>query len=400
MPFQTRAEALEERKMKRSNGSAILVISLGLCLGASPAQAAGWEDTFDVSDATSLATYIPKPATRILVARGGSAGAEIDSCASALQAALRRCSGVKLVMDDYPLGGLSKGDDQSIVRKAISMPIDLVAVVRVFPGADRGQPSGVITMYDRSARAVSALSATKGEAIPSFKKTEVVAPGQGVSAAAVASVSTVIKTTSKHLKSSETEYKRRRVWFNTTTAVNLQTGQIVGRWTIPLVGESATPLEGADFYRYVGREDLAKRYRNNTIVKYSLMIPGYALFLTGTTLGTLYFIKGSSSVSELTPDEQESQKNLGLGLLIGCGVGGLVMGMVGSFWPSHPVNAQEAIQLAEGYNQGLKKQLGLEEEEEGATVAQQGDGDAQGLSLHLLPVIAPHTYGLGLGMRF
>src|SRR5690242_6451570 len=93
--------------------------------------AASWTDTFPPA---AVASYLDADGRRVLVAGAGEKTEPLRAASDAFATALRQSGRAKLVMDASPLGDLSQASDEQIVKKAQALPVELIAVVRVFPG--------------------------------------------------------------------------------------------------------------------------------------------------------------------------------------------------------------------------------------------------------------------------
>lgn len=107
-----------------------------------------------VSALEQLKANVDEP-VRILVAGVGAQGAE---AASALRRTLAGKEGVALVMGSEALGDLSGLDDQEVFRRARRMPVNLVAVVRLYPQGEGRPPMAVAPVYNRDGKSVVTLS--------------------------------------------------------------------------------------------------------------------------------------------------------------------------------------------------------------------------------------------------
>lgn len=92
---------------------------------------------------------------RILVAGAGADGKEAEA---ALRDTLAGKDGIALVMGSEALGDLSGLDDHKVFRRARRMPIDYVAVVRLYPQGDGRPAMAVVPVYDRDGKTVVTLT--------------------------------------------------------------------------------------------------------------------------------------------------------------------------------------------------------------------------------------------------
>jgi hypothetical protein len=102
-----------------------------ILLTAVLSQNAAWDTSFAPA---AVRTYLEGDAPSVLVAAAGVSSEDLTAAASALEKSVRQGKGVKLVMNALSLGDLSSASDTDIVKKAGMLPVDVVAVLRVFPG--------------------------------------------------------------------------------------------------------------------------------------------------------------------------------------------------------------------------------------------------------------------------
>src|SRR5690606_25352684 len=94
----------------------------------------------------------------LIVVVAGEKTAAATEAGKALADAARGTA--RLVMDDSSLGDVSALDDQAIVAKSQHLPVDRIAIVRVFPGASAD--TAVVTVYDKKATVLSSFSGESG----------------------------------------------------------------------------------------------------------------------------------------------------------------------------------------------------------------------------------------------
>lgn len=76
------------------------------------------------------------------------------------------------------------------------------------------------------------------------------------------------------VKDPREEYERSYVAFQDYALVHVGSGRQVGQGAVATQGKFKKPLEGADFYRAVGREDLAARYAQTNTLRWAMMVGG------------------------------------------------------------------------------------------------------------------------------
>jgi hypothetical protein len=365
----------------------LLAAILGLLAGL-PARAVDWSKAFGRE---SLETYLEGESLRILVAAGGESRPVLRSAAGELQKVLRACSKVRMVMSDDALGTLAGLDDRSIVGKAAGLPVDRVAVLRVFPGASAEEPTAVVTFYDREGKTLSAFTVEAGSRLVPRGSSE--SSGKGVGTRAAETVSKIIEGQKDAGDNAVEEYEKRKIWFADGGVINAATGQLVATWTVPYEGKYKKPIEGAEFYEKVGRPDLASSYRTRTGWRWGLMIAGYGAVLGGMTYGLAVGLSCSKK-GEYGICEERNYSAVYIGLAI-MGAGSIV-GFIGQlFINPHPVSAPEARELADKRNQRLREELGITENRRAS-----GSRASPAGVISLSPYVAPGGGGLLLGVSF
>jgi hypothetical protein len=178
-------------------------------------------------------------------------------------------------------------------------------------------------------------------------------------------------------------------------------------WTLPRQGKSRRPVEGEEFYRLVGRDDLLARYRENETKRTTVRVVGIAIALgvpliafatasrkdCGAEPATYdpNFASLSQQYSACTSHNDQAQMTSlvigGLGVAVGLGIA--VFG--GNSIEVHPIGAGEAQRLGDEYNKRLKEGLGLPDR--GPRVR---TSPAPVVAVSLLPVRGGGTVGLSL----
>ncbi len=110
---------------------------------------------------------------------------------------------------------------------------------------------------------------------------------------------------------------------------------------------SGKQLAGAEFYAYVDRPDLARRYEARTRQRWLLGGVGIGMFAIGTGL-TLSYIGVDGKPGE-------ALLGVGLGLMLGAAIPVAVAG----FRSPHPVSGREAAHLATQKNVRLRTELAM-----------------------------------------
>lgn len=334
--------------------------SLFLCalttLGTTPALAAGWEETFAPE---RVGSYVAEGAAVVVVAAGG-VGASQRQALRAFINGLRDSGRPRLVMDQKGLGKVDALGDEEIVQRCAELPVDAIAIMRLFPGARSASPTAVVTFYDRAGQVQGALSAQRGLELEAKAERPSDDASKGVRAEAAEAVAGIAKTQSKSKQQAVERFEKEVIWFEDMVAVNQQ-GQAVSSWSNVYRGKYKQPLSSEEFYEAVGRPDLAEEYRENAAMRSIVMVPGAVLGVVGLTAATFCWLP-------ILVEDQIGEQNV-MPAILGLGIGGgaatlvgLGMGMVGGWMPLDPVTPAEARELADTHNKGLATELGLLEE--------------------------------------
>jgi hypothetical protein len=164
-------------------------------------------------------------------------------------------------------------------------------------------------------------------------------------------------------------------------------------------GPYKKPVAGADFYRMVGRDDLAGRYARRKNLRRALIIGG----ATVAVAGTLYAVTGDDPDCGVFGDmeacyrddpdraerREEARRRVGTGLtMVALGA---VPVLVGAFINPHPVDVPTAHRLGHEYNQKLLGEATAPSRPERSTAR-----------VDISPYLTPDGHGAGviLGARF
>jgi hypothetical protein len=130
-----------------------------------------------------------------------------------------------------------------------------------------------------------------------------------------------------------------------------------------LQGESRRPLAGVDFYRAVGRDDLADQYRMNLVLRWTLI----GLGISGNVLGLVAVAIGPALFAPAHRNTTGAAGGQILPLLL-CGFGGSAGAVLGTgLWAGgvlldpHPIDLPATRELIDEYNKRLLGELSLDE---------------------------------------
>lgn len=288
--------------------------------------AAPWEATFEPSSTTS---YLDRPNAAVVVVSGGETSASSQAAAAAIVKALRAGRNTRLVMTGESVSVQPTDSDSAIVKRASVLPVDLVLVVRLFPGATE---TVVATLYDKAGAAVSAMAGTDGQPLPRKE-------GQLATTAGRDAVVAAVKTAG--------------VDDRVDAAFDDGDEHITFRKRDPEVAVfKRRALEGARFYQVVGEPTLADQYNGRVAAKVSTIVGGSLLLLTGAG----FFVFGDRRCAVLdaasyTCIQTRGPDPLATSLILGgIGLGSLIFGIAFS---SDPVGIEKRRELVKRHNDKL-----------------------------------------------
>jgi hypothetical protein len=160
------------------------------------------------------------------------------------------------------------------------------------------------------------------------------------------------------------------------------------------LGEAGEPIDGAAFYRAVGREDLADRYARRRAARTGLMWGGGIVALSAA-VPVLYL--GTSDCGE-EPGFCKDESGLLLALAGGMALGGAVAFLVGWKLDPHPVYPTVRRDLARSHNQRLGAAPPVPDE--AAEPDELRDAPAPAGAWLLVPTVGPSSAGLTLALTF
>jgi hypothetical protein len=329
--------------------NSLLVSLLALTAGAG----GSWSDSFD---SKTVATYLDSQGVSALVAAAGDPASSAKPAAKALITALRATGKTSVVADDGALGNLSGLSDDDIVAKARRGSASLVAIVRVFPGADAQPPTAVVTFYSvSSGKNLSAFTVAQGAPVASR------VAGSAVPSAAMESVSAVAQQSAPASNQSrDKELEQRGIWSQDQTMITVnQYGATTGvsRWTVFFRGKYGPQLSGGELYDYLGKPDLAASYRSRSTTRWSLIGGGLAGLVVGSGLATAsVVIPGPCNTKNSFTLACTGYQEPNVPALIGGGVlatAGFVVTMAGLFVDPNPVSIEETNRMVDQFNEQI-----------------------------------------------
>jgi hypothetical protein len=293
-----------------------------------------WTVTFDPA---ATASYLDRPNPAVLVVGAGESTTSSVAATAAIARALRSSGRARLVMTGESIAVRSADTDAEVVKKAAVLPVELVLVVRTFPGAAE---TAVATFYDKSGASVAALAGTLGQPLPH----------QARQVAATAGRDGVSATVKQHV-----EARDERITFGAGAMVNIRTGQVMSAWVTPIYRGAA--LNGARFYEVVGHPELAAQYRGRVGIKVILALVGAGALVAGPLIG-LVTSWDSSKCAIYDASSGGCLRTRGTSFLVPgliIGGAGLVSLLVGLILPANPVNAERRFELVEAHNKAVEE---------------------------------------------
>lgn len=337
--------------------SLFLVTTLSFSATVQAMAAPDWGRAFQPG---AVASHLPAGKTSLIVVGAGPSTPELQGATAAIEQALRKSGRAGLVMNASGLGPVDGLDDAAIVKKCAALPVESIAIARVFPGSDDGQPQAVVTLYGKNGELKSAFSGTAGGSATPAPSVE--AEGTGVSTAAVAGVADVVRGTERTSAAAQERYDREYLSIAHVGTDDLQATQ----------GKYSREMSIPEFYRALGRDDLASAYQERKVFKIVLMVAGM-----GTAVGaTLLSADGPTS---------------GTVVAITGGVGAAMLGLLlPNAYGMEPAALRETV---DKHNASLKKKLELSPGGGAAT-------KVRGPSWMAAPFVSTTGGGLALGGSF
>ncbi|MCC6624149.1 MAG: hypothetical protein IT385_23060 [Deltaproteobacteria bacterium] len=307
-----------------------------------PASLAGdWSRTFAGPGLTAQA--MPGEVTVALVAAGPPSDA-LTAARTALARAMVGAGRWQVIDGDAKAGG--DLDDASIVARLRGVKADVVWILRVYPGAP-GRPSdAVVSVFAPDGTLRRAFAASEGAELPVASG----GSGGGVSSGTLQAVRSVDGERATPVSEAEAAYLKERVHERQTAAMIVtQHGAAYVAAGPKLLFEGDRMIEdGPDFYRTVGRVDLAEQYESTASTKGTLNAIGWPTFFVGGLL-PLAGIGGYDDGYDWT---------IG-GIGIGIASVGLVMTLVAASMDPDPLTPSGKRQLIESHNGTLRNKYGL-----------------------------------------
>jgi hypothetical protein len=310
------------------------------------------------------------------VVAGGEASDDLAASETALTAALREADSVQVVMDSSAIGNVSGLGDSDIVGKASNLPVDQIAIVRVFPGKE-GTASVVVTLYTKDGEAAGGFSASTD------KPLEAKAGGGGGTGTGMdpgRAIGAIARTNDAESQKAFDEYLERRVFFQGMAAVSSQTGTVMSTWSVPYKGKYREPLNGTKFYEYVGHEEIVPIIRKRKLIKTgialgSIGLMSFAVWDAVKNAEDSYDVDDDcweldnedeeddcdDDVQDEKDDIEENNKKVAIRATV-FGSLGFIGIYVPMFIQADPTPVSDRYRMADEYNAKLREELGLPED--------------------------------------
>lgn len=233
------------------------------------------------------------------------------------------------VFPSAPLGDVSGFGDEEIALKARNYDIDTLVVVRAIP-----KKRGTQTLYSRLDLAGSKWTLLQRETTldPNL------AFGAGEQSLHDAVGAAVLAQTAEGESLQRGEFHRNRIIFGTTP------------WTFSR-GVLDDPITETEFYKIVGRNDLAAEHESLRSKRTGLLVGGGVTAALGVGLSFVSLLGGGL-------DGEMPQVAIGIG-----GAAAIVAGAAGIIWGAsvdpHPVSESESRELGDSHNQKIAADMGV-----------------------------------------
>jgi hypothetical protein len=197
----------------------------------------------------------------------------------------------------------------------------------------------------------------------------------------------------------QTDYELSYIGFDDFVVADHHVG--VQRLTIPYEGKFKKPLDGPAFYEKLGRPDLVEAYQSRSDLRTSLMIAGGAVTLGGIVYGIVGMASsqqdcGAPSSPTFSSCVTSNSSFNATPLIVGGGLTlvGAALLVGGASINPDPLDVVQMRQLAEQYNEGLRRRGSISEGDPPPTPK------PPEVRISLAPAASPTGGGLALGIAF
>lgn len=310
-----------------------------------------WNDSFSQSQLDSL---LGGGNVRVLVAGAGEPVDEVAKAAEALRTRLRESGLTTLVMDASALGPLKEDSDDSVRRKAATLPWDRLLILRVFPGARDAPPTAVVTVSELGGATRRSLVVKKGVmVVPAPPPPIPVAPPPPPPApppVVVAPPPTPVPVAPPPPPRDPRELHFGQAIPTKNRVALVEQGVFLG----------TRRVSGLELYRQLGRPDFIERYDARVELKRTLGVSGgaaTAVGLTGILMSvTTRCIRRQGTSTGRCLQTELPDLTIPSAIVAGLGVGLIVTALV---LPGEPVPAEEVLPAIDKYNSSLEKKVSV-----------------------------------------
>lgn len=302
-----------------------------------------WNDSFSQSQLDAL---LGGGSVRVLVAGAGEPADEVAQASEALRTRLRESGLTSLVMDASALGSLREDSDDSVRKKAATLPWDRLLILRVFPGGRDAPPTAVVTVSEPGGPTRRSLVVKKGVLVlpaPQPAPTPPPAPVPPPVASTPEPPPPPPARDPRELHFGQAIATRNRVAL-------VEKGVFLG----------TRRLSGLELYQQLGRPDFIERYDARVRLKRILGISGGAagaVGLTGIILSvTSRCVRRQGTSTGRCLQTELPDLTVPSAVVAGIGVALIVTALV---LPSEPVSAEELLPAIDKYNSSLKPTVSL-----------------------------------------
>ncbi|MDP1825846.1 MAG: hypothetical protein Q8L48_21465 [Archangium sp.] len=308
-----------------------------------------WNESFSQKQLEEL---LSGSTLKVLVVGAGEPADEVARAAEALRARLRQSGLTSLVMDGAALGVARDDSDDSLRRKAVTLPWDRLLIVRVFPGVRDAAPTAVVTVSEPAGATRRSLVVTRGVMVvplpapaPAPVPAPVVAPPPPPPPPAPAPTPVAPPPPPPPARDP------RELHFGQAIATKNRVGLVEKG-----VYLGTKRISSLELYQQLGRADFIERYHARVSLKRTLGIIGggaSAVGLVGILMSaTTRCIRRQGTATGRCLQTELPDLTIPSAIVAGLGVGLIVTALV---FPGEPVAAEELLPAIDTYNAGIVK---------------------------------------------
>lgn len=308
-----------------------------------------WNESFSQKQLEEL---LSGSSLKVLVAGAGEPADEVARAAEALRARLRQSGLTSLVMDGAALGVARDDSDDSLRRKAVTLPWDRLLIVRVFPGVRDAAPTAVVTVSEPAGATRRSLVVTRGVMVVPLPAVTppapVVTPPEPI---VVPPPPPPPAPPPPPPPPPPPQRDPRELHFGQAFPTKNRVA-LVER-SVYLGTKS---ISGLELYRQLGRTDFIERYEARVSLKRTLGIIGggaSAVGLVGILVSaTSRCVRRQSTATGRCLQYEFPDLTIPSAIVAGLGVGLIITALV---FPGEPVAAEELLPAIDMYNAAIVK---------------------------------------------